>query len=217
MTAVPSFIIADNQDITRAGLRHYIFQSIKGVHMDEADCKRDLIEAMDKWRDGVVVLDYTLFDLKGVEEFMILHHRFPQINWILFSTELSEDFIRRVSVECNVSIILKDNSSEEICTALKCAGRGERFLCHQISNLLLLSAPGGGGSKDLLTPSEREILRLIAKGLSVKEIAGFRNSSNHTIIAHKKNIFRKLGVNNVYEATKYAIRAGLVELMEYYI
>jgi len=58
---------------------------------------------------------------------------------------------------------------------------------------------------------------LIARGLSVKEIAAERISSTHTIITHKKNIFRKLGVNNVYEATKYALRAGLVEMVEYYI
>ena len=55
------------------------------------------------------------------------------------------------------------------------------------------------------------------KYLSVKEIAAERTSSVHTIITHKKNIFRKLEVNNVYEATKYALRAGLVELVEYYI
>jgi DNA-binding NarL/FixJ family response regulator len=58
---------------------------------------------------------------------------------------------------------------------------------------------------------------MIARGLSVKEIAQERVSSIHTIVTHKKNIFRKLEVNNVYEATKYALRAGLVEMVEYYL
>ena len=52
---------------------------------------------------------------------------------------------------------------------------------------------------------------------SVKEIAAERNSSIHTITTHKKNIFRKLQINSVYEATKYALRAGLLEMVEYYI
>jgi DNA-binding NarL/FixJ family response regulator len=69
----------------------------------------------------------------------------------------------------------------------------------------------------VLTTTEVEILRLIARGLSVKEIAQERVSSIHTIVTHKKNIFRKLQVNNVYEATKYALRAGLVEMVEYYL
>jgi DNA-binding NarL/FixJ family response regulator len=70
---------------------------------------------------------------------------------------------------------------------------------------------------NVLTPSEIEILKLIARGKSAKEIAAERVSSIHTIITHKKNIFRKLEVNNVYEATKYALRAGLIEMVEYYI
>jgi DNA-binding NarL/FixJ family response regulator len=62
-----------------------------------------------------------------------------------------------------------------------------------------------------------EILRMIARGMTVKEIAAERVSSIHTIVTHKKNIFRKLEVNNVHEATKYALRAGLVEMVEYYL
>ncbi|MDY6099278.1 MAG: LuxR C-terminal-related transcriptional regulator, partial [Bacteroidaceae bacterium] len=56
-----------------------------------------------------------------------------------------------------------------------------------------------------------------AYGKSVKEIAAERNSSVHTITTHKKNIFRKINVNTIYEATKYALRAGLLEMVEYCI
>ena len=68
-----------------------------------------------------------------------------------------------------------------------------------------------------LTPTETEILKDIALGLTTKEIAERRFSSFHTVNTHRKNIFRKLGVNNVHEATKYALRAGLVDSAEYYI
>jgi DNA-binding NarL/FixJ family response regulator len=71
--------------------------------------------------------------------------------------------------------------------------------------------------RDQLTSTEMEVLRRIALGKSVKEIAAERNSSIHTIATHKKNIFRKINVNTIYEATKYALRAGLVEMVEYYI
>lgn len=68
-----------------------------------------------------------------------------------------------------------------------------------------------------LTPSEREILRLIALGHTVKEIAAMRHNSEYTITTHKKNIFGKLGVTNAHDATKYALRTGLIDLVEYYI
>ena len=68
-----------------------------------------------------------------------------------------------------------------------------------------------------LTKTETEILKDIALGMTTKEIAEKRFSSFHTVNTHRKNIFRKLNVNNVHEATKYALRAGLVDTGEYYI
>ena len=68
-----------------------------------------------------------------------------------------------------------------------------------------------------LTKTEQEVLKDIALGMTTKEIAAKRFSSFHTVNTHRKNIFRKLGVNNVHEATKYALRAGLVDAAEYYI
>ena len=93
-----------------------------------------------------------------------------------------------------------------------------RFLCHQVTNLLLAPQPQQTmAGRDQLTATEKDVLRLIALGKSVKEIAAERNSSIHPITTHKKNIFRKINVNTIYEATKYALRAGLVEMVEYYI
>ena len=68
-----------------------------------------------------------------------------------------------------------------------------------------------------LTRAETEILKDIALGMTTKEIAEKRFSSFHTVNTHRKNIFRKLGVNNLHEATKYAFRAGLVDSADYCI
>ena len=68
-----------------------------------------------------------------------------------------------------------------------------------------------------LTRTETEILKDIALGMTSKEIADQRFSSFHPINTHRKNIFRKLGVNNAHEATKYALPAGLIDAAEYYI
>ena len=68
-----------------------------------------------------------------------------------------------------------------------------------------------------LTVTECEILKLMALGKTTKEIAAERFLSVYTVMTHRKNIFRKLEVNNVYEATKYALRAGIVDAVEYYI
>ena len=68
-----------------------------------------------------------------------------------------------------------------------------------------------------LTATETDILKDIALGMTTKEIAGKLFSSFHTVNNHRKNMCRKLGVNNVHEATKYALRARLIDSAEYYI
>ena len=180
----------------------------------EADNKAELIQQLRLHPTAVVILDYTLFDFSGAEELMVLHERFKEADWLLFSDELFSSMA--------FGVALKDNSKEEILTALQCASRKERFICNHVSNLLLA---GNGSSSpthptikdDLLTTAERSILKEIALGKTTKEIAAERNLSFHTVNSHRKNIFRKLGVNNAHEATKYAMKAGIVDLVEYYI
>lgn len=189
----------------------------------EADNKAELIQQLRLHPGAVVILDYTSFDFVSSDELIVLHERFKEADWLLFSDELSIGFLRQVLFSSmSFGVVLKDNSKEEILTALQCASRKERFICNHVSNLLL-----SGNSQtsllppiqqnDLLTPAERSILKEIALGKTTKEIAVERNLSFHTINSHRKNIFRKLGVNNAHEATKYAMKAGIVDLVEYYI
>lgn len=211
------FILADNQDITRAGLHGYLSRLYPACSTRDVTGKKGLLDAlMQPFSRIVVILDYSLFDLKDIEELLVIVKRFPSVQWILFSADLSESIIRRVGAEPSISILLKECPDEEICRTLQSAAEGKRYLCAPIFNLLQEDIKHSR-TKSPLTPSETEILKLIAKGKSVKEIAAIRFSSVHTIMTHKKNIFRKLEVNNVYEATRYALRAGLVEMMEYYI
>ncbi|MDE6345487.1 MAG: response regulator transcription factor [Muribaculaceae bacterium] len=210
------FVITDNQDITRVGMRGYISSLFPQADISETRDKKALTEILATASATVAILDYTLSDFNTVDELLIAVKRFSDVRWILFSDELSEDFLRRISGEDNVSITLKENPESEILAALESAVAGERFVCRRISDLLC-STSSGSETEIKLTPAEIEILRMIARGKTVKEIAAERFSSTHTIVTHKKNIFRKLGVNNVYEATRYAIKAGIIEMMEYYI
>ena len=212
-------IIADNQDITKAGILYLTDRIPDFPLVTEAADKQELLQLLQRYPQAVVLLDYTLFDLAGADELLIIQERFKQVSWILFSDELSEDFIRRILFSSEAfSIVLKDASSDEIRAALQSALRSERFICQQIHHLLsnknLIREPK---EHPVLTSTEKEILKAIALGKTTKEIASERFSSIHTITTHRKNIFRKLEVNNVHEATKYALRAGIVDTTEYYI
>ena len=216
------YIIADNQDISKAGMMFLLSRQKDVSVLLEADNKAELIQQLRLYPQAVVILDYTLFDFAGADEVIVLQARFKEADWILFSDELSINFLRQVLFSSMAfGVVLKDNSKEEILSALQCASRKERFICNHVSNLLL---SGSNASPvrhtlkdDLLTPAERSVLKEIALGKTTKEIAAEKNLSFHTVNSHRKNIFRKLGVNNVQEETKYAMKAGIVDLVEYYI
>ena len=117
----------------------------------------------------------------------------------------------------SISVLFKDATQDEIQTALNRTLKQERYLSTRATNLLLGKRISVTNKENVLTSTEQDILKLLALGKTTKEIAQERFSSVHTITTHRKNIFRKLEVNTVYEATKYALRAGVVDSAEYYI
>lgn len=210
-------ILADNQDITRAGLQH-VCARIGAGEPERASDKAGLVDKLKRDGEAVAVIDYTLFDINDLDELHILSQRFPQTVWVLFSLELTTDFVRRaVAVGPAFSILLKDAPLDEICDCLRFALRHQRYICQRMTEMLLAPAPQEPQEQVKLTRTETEVLHDIAMGMTTKEIAEHRISSFHTVNTHRKNIFRKLGVNNVHEAIKYALRAGLVDAAEYYI
>jgi DNA-binding NarL/FixJ family response regulator len=212
-------LIADNQYITRKG--------VSAVLAEKEDCvirhvwaKKELIDFLKDFPDSLVVLDYTLFDFRSIDELFILNTRFPNVQWMLFSAELSTDFLRQVYFNTpNFSIIYKDSNENEITTGFSDFLNGRRFVCSIVSNALLnnLYKQNTEKQKANLTSTEQEILKDIAGGKTTKEIAESRHISTHTVVSHRKNIFRKIDVNNIHEATKYAVKAGLVDLSDYFI
>ena len=195
----------------------YFCNSLGETQFRQTDDKTELIEQLKQHGDAVVVLDYTLFDINDVDELEILYQRFPLVQWVLFSVDLSPDFVRRIiAVSPRFSILLKESPMQEIRECLQYAGRRQRYICQRIAELLLAPQQSRVDEEVKLTPTETEILKDIARGLTTKEIAEKRFSSFHTVNTHRKNIFRKLSVNTVHEATKYALRAGLVDSAEYY-
>lgn len=207
--------LADNQDITRAGLM-YIIQG-EGLECQYTSDKAELIECLKDDVQSTVILDYTLFDINDAAELLILYQRFPRVKWLLFSEDLSVDFVRFLMASCNMfSVLLKESPLSEIREAIRYALRGQRYVCQRMTEMLLFQEQKTE-EQVKLTKTEMEILKDIALGMTTKEIAEKRFSSFHTVNTHRKNIFRKLNVNTVHEATKYALRAGLVDSAEYYI
>lgn len=215
--AIRHYISADNQDITRIGLNSVIRKLCLAEYISEISSKQQLTALLKENPEAIVILDYTLFDFSRIEELINLHERFPFVRWILFSEDLTTEFLHYIYPKEAFNILFKNASIQEISKALRDTASNRQYICPQIEALFQHTEEAKKKEFPALTTTEKDILKLIAQGKSVKEIAGIRISSTHTITTHKKNIFRKLNVNNVHEATRYAIRAGLIDIAEYCI
>ena len=152
--------------------------------------KSGLTELLKDHEDAVVFLDYTLFDFADEDQLLIVAERFSLSEWILISDELTPQFVRRVVYSSHqFSLVFKDGPMSEIREALQAVNRHTRYL------------------------SQRALEAIITQ----QQEAAERFSSIHTVTTHRKNIFRKLGINTAHEAVKYALRAGLIDPSEFYI
>lgn len=212
-------LLGDNQDLTKLGILHALVGMKWVDEIIEISSKKELTTHLLQGNNAIVILDYTLFDFSDASELINLSDRFRNVHWILLSEELSVEFLKQMIYSSeNFSVIFKDCSYHELIATLEQASRGERFICSKAFNILTSKpTPELSSEEHKLTATEREVLQMIASGKTTKEIAAERNLSFHTINAHRKNIFRKLEVNNIHEATKYAIRAGIIDVSDYYI
>ena len=105
------FIIADNQDISKAGMMFLLSKQKEVSLLLEADNKAELIQQLRLHPQAVIVLDYTLFNFAGADELIVLQERFKEADWILFSDELSLNFLRQVLFSSMAfGVVMKDNS-----------------------------------------------------------------------------------------------------------
>jgi DNA-binding NarL/FixJ family response regulator len=211
------YILADNQELTRFALESLLRQNEQNVICKVSD-KAGLIEVLKQHENAVVLLDYTLFDFADEEQLLIVAERFTLSQWILISEELTPQFLRRVVYASHqFSIVFKDSTLKDIRDALDAVVKHNRHISQRALELIINHQQEEEEHHSILTETETEIVRAIAQGKTTKEIANERFSSVHTITTHRKNIFRKLGINTAHEAIKYALRAGLVDSSEFYI
>ena len=212
-----NYIIADNQELTAYALQSLLKRD-EGSAVFRAADKAGLIELLKEHENAVVLLDYTLFDFADEDQLLIIAERFSLSDWILISDELTPQFIRRVVYSSHqFSVVFKDGPLSEVREALKAVSRHTRYLSQRALETIITQQQEGDKSDNILTQTETEIVKAIALGKTTKEIAAERFSSIHTVTTHRKNIFRKLGINTAHEAVKYALRAGLIDPSEFYI
>ena len=162
-------------------------------------------------------MDISMPDLNGIEATRQIIGNSPRTKVIILSVHSEQRFVAEVFKAGASGYLLKDNSFDELVSAIHAVMTEGTYLCPQIATVvrddylqhLLRAAPS---TPSTLTAREREVLQLLAEGKATKEIAFSFNLSVKTVEAHRQRIMEKLNIRTVAELTKYAIREGLTSL-----
>lgn len=208
-------VVADAQVLCRVGLCQVLKDHPDVEVIGQADDSSKLLELVDEKSVDVVIVDYNqpqYFDPSIVGRIKAIS---PKTRLLVISSDDRKERIYQVLEDGVNNFVTKQCDESEILDAIGATAKGEKFYCHKILDLIIersFPSKTADSSPTPLTPREKEILTLVAKGKVAKEIAADLHISPHTIYTHRKNILRKLELTSPTEMVVYALEHGLIEL-----
>lgn len=204
-------LLADDHGLVRTGVRTLLAQSSDFIVVGEAVDGHEALRCARTLEPDVVLMDIAMPGLNGIDAATHITRLVPAPKVIMLSMHASEPFVREALQAGASGYILKSAPIEELESAIRRVVRGERVLSAalppQVASALLARKPAVK-----LTVRQREVLQLIAEGLSSRDIAVRLHLSLKTVESHRTNIAQRLDIHEVAGLTRYAIQAGLIDV-----
>ncbi|HUS34119.1 MAG TPA: response regulator transcription factor [Verrucomicrobiae bacterium] len=201
-------ILVDDHPVVRQGLRK-ILSTFEQIAVEgEAGSGREAIELARELRPDVVVMDISMPQMSGIEATSILRRDLPEIKVLALSMHEDPSYVKQALRAGARGYMLKDSPPKDLVDAIANVNFGTVPMSPQAANNL--STPNE--ERKQLTPREIQVLCLIARGLTNKEIGNELGLGVRTIETHRENLIHKTGLPTVPELTRYAVLNGYVEL-----
>ena len=208
-------IIADDHPVVREGLSAMLAREEDILVVAEAKDGREAVKMASKHSPDIVLMDLRMPEMDGVEAIRHLKEQNPEIQVIILTTyDDDEDIFRGIEAGAR-AYLLKDAPREELFKAIRAVSRGESLIDPSITGRVLdrlTKLSQQVQTPEILSDRELEVLTLIARGTSNKEIADTLTISESTVKTHIQSIFHKLEVNDRTEAVTEALKRGIIRL-----
>jgi DNA-binding NarL/FixJ family response regulator len=211
-------LVADDHDLMRRGIKTLLESRPSWQVCGEAHTGREAVAKSEELRPDIVILDMSMPDLNGLEAAKRIRKSLASAEVLILSMHYSDQLIREI-VESGVrGYVSKSDSDRDLLTAVEALGNHSPFFSSVATEVILGDFNGGrmktdlpGTIRDRLTSREREIVQLLAEGMSSKEVASSLTISVKTAETHRANIMRKLQLHSVSELVRYAVRNQIIE------
>jgi DNA-binding NarL/FixJ family response regulator len=205
-------LIVDDHPIVRAGFQGILAGQDHLEVIGEAATGAEAVERAHRLRPDVVLMDLRMPRMDGVQAIGKIKAQRPETHVLVLTTYDSDADILRAIEAGATGYLLKDAPREELFRAIRAAARGEPVLAPSVTARLMNSVRSPAGSS--LSSREIEVLELVARGLSNKELARSLHLSEATVKSHLIHIFEKLGVADRTAAVTVALEKGILRLEE---
>lgn len=208
-----NIVITDDHEIIREGLKKILAQHDDLKVVAEASCIKELEELLEEKKIDFLMMDISLPDKSGLDFVKDIKMRFPKIKILVFSIYPEEKFAKRAINLGADGYLSKSAKPNEIIEAIRKIENGGKYIKTEIIESFFLRPEkfGQNPSHEMLSNREFEVLRLLAKGNKITEIAELLSLSVNTIASYKTRIQEKLNIKSTAELIRYAIDNDLVE------
>lgn len=209
-------LLADDHTLMRNGLRLLVERQPNLEVIGEASDGRQAVNFAEIHRPDVIIMDIAMPQLNGVEATRQIVTRSPSTAVAILSMHSDESYVIRSLKAGARAYLLKDSAEADLIAAIGAITVGKSFFSPAVRRLLKedymhqLAEVGAEDSYELLTNREREVLQMVAEGMSNKEVANVLSLSLYTVETHRTHILQKLNLHSVPELILYAVRKGII-------
>jgi RNA polymerase sigma factor (sigma-70 family) len=214
-------LLVEDHAIVRQGIRALLDEEPDIAIVGEAADGNQALALAQSLRPEIVLMDLNLPGLSGIEATRQVLQLLPDVRVLVLSMYDSEEYVFRALRAGASGYVLKQSTSTELVMALRAVAAGSTFLSPGISQILISDFMRRADAQtttddalSILTPREREVLELIARGLTNRQIAERLHISIKTVETHRGNMMQKLDVHDRAELIKFAIDSGVISIDE---
>jgi len=207
-------LICDDHTLFVEGIKAMLRNEPSLEIVGEAHDGRQAVELVKELKPDLLLMDVSMPDMNGFDATQRVQELDPKVKVLILTMHDEEELVARCLEAGAAGYIIKDAPASQLLYAIEMVQKGERYLSpgvlKQVVAGYVKNASVPQTSYDRLSPREREVLKLLAEGLSIKEIATRLNLSVKTVDVHKTNLMKKIDVHDRTELIKYAIRQKLI-------
>ena len=207
-------LICDDHTLFVEGVKAMLRNELSLEIVGEARDGRQAVELVKQLKPDIILMDVSMPDMNGFDATRRVHESNSNVKVLILTMHDEEELVARCLEAGAAGYIIKDAPASQLLYAIETVQKGERYLSPNVLKKVVdgyvKNTNRPQTSYDRLTSREREILKLLAEGLTVKEIAVRLNLSVKTVEVHKHNLMKKIDVHDKTELIKYAIQKKLI-------